>query len=89
MIFGTFTVNLGCSCLLYSLIIHIFHIETEGYMNFNGLAVALASWHFLCLLTFVLALIFRKRLNGYLATILIADVIFFFMPILYDILFQH
>lgn len=90
VIFGTFIVNFGCSCLLYMLIINIFSIETTGKMNYyNGLAVVLASWFFVCLLAFVLALVFRKRLHGYLATVLIADVIFFFMPVLYDLLFQH
>lgn len=66
-----------------------FDIETQGKMNFSMLLIVLGCWYALGLLGILLICIFRKRLKPYFLVLLLGELLWLVLPILYDLIFQH
>lgn len=73
-------INLALSSPLYFLLIEVFDVATGGFINLNGIFVAILSWLLVSLAVCMLAVIFKRKLKGYYKTILGSQVAYFLLP---------
>lgn len=80
IVFISFFINLCLSIPVYWAIMGIFDISTSGFLNFNGLFVAIGAWLIVALLGIISSVGLKKQLHPYQLTILRTQVVFFVFP---------
>lgn len=81
-------INIIISRLLYELIMELFKISTDGFMNLNGIYTIAVIWVVITATLFVIAKTIKERLGTYYKTIRITQIILFVLPFLIVLLFM-
>lgn len=82
-----FYINLIFSSLLHESIMHIFNINTDGFMNLNGILTFSIVWLAIVAIVFIASKAIRKKLGFYYQTIRNTQIAFFVLPFLIVFLF--
>lgn len=77
-----FHINLILSLLLYSLVVNLFHISIEGFMNFNGIFTLFALWFITACVILFFAKKFAELLSRYYKIIRGTFVVLMILPLL-------
>ncbi len=73
--------NLCATGLFYEPLMDLFDIQTDGFMNMNGVWTGLSIWIMLASIMLYLAIHLKEQLVPYYRTIRITQIIFIILPI--------
>ena len=82
-----FHINVIFSLLLYEPIMKVFNINTDGFMNLNGLFTLAIIWLLITVIVFAIAKAVKEKLGSYYKIIRITQMVLFVVPFLIVFLF--
>ena len=82
-----FHINWIGSLLLYEPVMEVFDIDTDGFMNLNGLVTAVVIWMVIAIIVLVVTFYGKELLGSLYSTVRTTQKVFLFLPIIFLILF--
>lgn len=82
-----FHINWLGSLLMYQPVMEVFDIDTDGFMNMNGLVTATVIWMVIAIIMLVILSYSKELLADLYRTVLITQKVFLILPIVVLVMF--
>lgn len=82
-----FLINLIFSLLLYEPVMLLFDVNTDGFINLNGIFTLAIIWLVIAAIVFGIAKAIKEKLGSFYKTIRITQIVLFVLPFLILFLF--